>query len=104
MSEIKAFKKRGTCIEKSNSHQFFNLSNKTKTQLRQFTSSLVQVIFEQLHEKTNNLALRPGPTQSQKQVRSLKFWMKKKSDCTIHEVKTKVVILVNIKHKYCIPC
>ena len=36
--------------------------------------------YEPSHEKTNNLGFRPGPTQTGKQARSLKFWISEEEE------------------------
>ena len=55
------------------------------------------VSFELLHEKTNNLGLRPCPTQTglyshRRRLEARNFVFGKKRDCTIRVVKTKALI------------
>ena len=50
-----------------------------------------------MHEKTNNLGFRPGPTQTglyklRKELEALNFGFKKKRNCTIRVAKTKALI------------
>ena len=54
-------------------------------------------IIEPVHEKTNNLGFRPGPTQTRlyshrKRVGASKFGFKKQTDSTIRVAKTKTLI------------
>ena len=59
-------------------------------------------IFELLHEKTNHLGFRPGPTytrrhmQSQKIVEALDFGFRKKRHCTDYGAETKVLITAKL--------
>ena len=53
--------------------------------------------LEPVHEKTNNLGFRPGPTQTRlyshrSRLEAWNFGFKKKRDCTIRVAKTKALI------------
>ena len=59
--------------------------------------NLVQILFEPVHEKTNNLGFRPGPTQTglynhRRWLEAGNFGFKKKRKCTIRVAKTKALI------------
>ena len=57
---------------------------------------LLKVLNEPLHEKTNNLDVRPGPTQTgmyspRSRLKARNFGFKKR-DCTVRVAKTKALI------------
>ena len=54
-------------------------------------------IYEPVHEKTNNLGFRPGPTQTglyshRRWIEAENFGFRKQGNCTIRLVKTKALI------------
>ena len=61
------------------------------------STSTFHRINEPMHEKTNNLGFRPGPTQTRLYSHGIKleaenFVFKKKRNCTIRVAKTKALI------------
>ena len=62
-----------------------------------FMRRLIHIIYEPVHEKTNNLGFRPGLTQTglydhRRWLEAWNFGFKKKKDCTIRAAKIKALI------------